>query len=57
MKAAMATSASGLDPAVYCKTVVLECGGQQPTSFGLGPGERKGDYARSRMLAAKEAGA
>lgn len=40
----------GLEPEKYCKVVTLQCGGAQTISFGLGPGERKGDYARARLL-------
>jgi len=34
----------------YCRVVTLQSGGPQHTSFGIGPGERKGDRPRARRI-------
>jgi hypothetical protein len=35
----------------YCRVITLQAGGQQGPSYGLGPGEAKGDRSRARQLA------
>jgi hypothetical protein len=48
--AQLATEGAEVDCERYCKTVSLQCGGEQTVSYGLGPGERKGDFARARFM-------